>query len=193
MLNSSQLDQLLDSGYLIIEDAIESNQFNQLQHEAQHHLAYRDAKIIDGLAQRIRSDRIAWIESQPDSERADLTASQHFISLLNTLSDQFNRSFYAGIRRVEAHFACYKNGNFYARHVDNPQGQRNRVFSCVFYLNTDWTVSDGGELVLYTDDQAVCVLPTANRMIIFDSNLPHEVKPAFRTRYSIAAWLRRDN
>lgn len=194
MLTDTQLDQLLNDGFIILDDVLDPDAFNQLQTEAQQHVGYRDAKITHGLAQRIRSDRIAWIEAADViGKHTGMPQGQAFLGRLDGLVSQFNRSLFAGIRRVEAHYACYGEGNFYARHVDNPKGQDSRVFSCVFYLNTDWTDSDGGELVIYTGVNQHTLLPSANRMVIFDSNIAHEVKPAKRTRYSIAAWLRKDD
>jgi SM-20-related protein len=35
-------------------------------------------------------------------------------------------------------------------------------------------------------------LPCGNQMVVFDSNLRHEVQAAQQTRRSIAGWLRRD-
>lgn len=189
MLTETQLDQLLNTGFIILDDVLAPDAFTQLQTEAQQNVGYREAMITDGLQQNIRSDSIAWIES----ENKEMPQGQGFLGVLDNLANQFNRSFFAGIRRVEAHYACYGKGNFYARHVDNPTGQNNRVFSCVFYLNTDWTTDDGGALIIYNDDNEHSVLPSANRMVIFDSNIAHEVKPAQRTRYSIAAWLRKDD
>ena len=36
------------------------------------------------------------------------------------------------------------------------------------------------------------VMPLANRLIIFNSDLQHQVQTAHRQRYSIATWMRRD-
>jgi SM-20-related protein len=35
-------------------------------------------------------------------------------------------------------------------------------------------------------------MPVANRLVIFDSDLQHQVQIAHRQRYSIATWMRRD-
>jgi SM-20-related protein len=41
-------------------------------------------------------------------------------------------------------------------------------------------------------DVAHHILPIANRLVVFQSDLPHEVLPANKIRRSIAGWLRRD-
>ena len=49
---------------------------------------------------------------------------------------------------MEAHFACYNAGEFYALHRDNPQGKNGRMISAVYYLHDDWQDNWGGELHL---------------------------------------------
>lgn len=62
----------------------------------------------------IRSDHILWInESLPIAE-------QH-VETLTSFCQHLNQAFFLGIKEVEAHFACYNAGEFYALHRDNPQ------------------------------------------------------------------------
>ncbi|KAH3855019.1 hypothetical protein DPMN_097578 [Dreissena polymorpha] len=89
--------------------------------------------------------------------------------------------------------ACYPgNGAYYRRHVDNPNGD-GRVVTCILYLNEGWNVQeDGGLLRIFpanTDDY-VDVAPVANRLLFFwsDRRNPHEVQPAFKTRYAVTVW-----
>ena len=194
MLTDLQLDDLITHKYIVLDDVLLPAIFEALQAEAQASISYRPAQVADGLHQRIRSDVIAWIEPDDDT----MPAGQNFLLVLDALSTQFNREFFAGICCTEAHYARYEQGARYTRHVDNRQGRRDRVFSCVFYLNSTWTVDDGGALVLYPsslDPQDATqhsqrLLPIGNRMVIFDSNLAHEVEVATKSRHSIAAWLR---
>ena len=77
-----------------------------------------------------------------------------------------------------------------------------RAISTVLYLNSavgelqsqqDWQAEWGGALRL--EDlhlKAHDILPIANRLVVFQSDLPHEVLPATQVRRSIAGWLRRD-
>jgi SM-20-related protein len=68
-----------------------------------------------------------------------------------------------------------------------------RVLSSVVYLNPNWDIADGGELVLYdtTDSELTRVQPLAGTAVFFMSEeFPHEVLPARRERYSIAGWFR---
>lgn len=188
MFSDSQLTQLHSQGFVVLDNFLDADAYRSLTAEAEQQ-AYRDAQITDGLQQDIRSDGIAWIEQ----ETAEQAQGNQFISKLEQLATELNQAFYVGIRRTEAHFARYSAGKFYAKHVDNPKGSDNRVFSCVFYMNDQWQADDGGELIIYIDSGEQRLLPMGNRMVVFDSNLAHEVKPAKRTRLSIACWLRRDN
>ncbi len=68
------------------------------------------------------------------------------------------------------------------------------MLSIVTYLNDDWQDSDGGELIIYTEDGdniAERVYPRAGTVVVFLSEVfAHEVLPATRDRYSIAGWFR---
>lgn len=78
----------------------------------------------------IRSDHILWIDEQ-------LPIAQQHINALKNLSQLLNQAFYLGIKEVEAHFACYNAGEFYALHRDNPQKKNDRMISTVFiYMNS---------------------------------------------------------
>jgi len=64
----------------------------------------------------------------------------------------------------------------------------------VTYLNSDWQPGDGGELVLYAEDEVTeiaTIEPRAGTLVLFLSEeIPHEVRPAIRDRISIAGWFR---
>uniref|UniRef100_A0A8B9JPD2 hypoxia-inducible factor-proline dioxygenase n=1 Tax=Astyanax mexicanus TaxID=7994 RepID=A0A8B9JPD2_ASTMX len=89
--------------------------------------------------------------------------------------------------------ACYPgNGTRYVRHVDNPNGD-GRCITCIYYLNKDWDVKvHGGMLQLYPEGRNVVanIEPLFDRLLIFwsDRRNPHEVKPAYATRYAITVW-----
>nr|AAK07534.1 PNAS-137 [Homo sapiens] len=73
--------------------------------------------------------------------------------------------------RTKAMVACYPgNGTGYVRHVDNPNGD-GRCVTCIYYLNKDWDAK-------------------FDRLLFFwsDRRNPHEVQPAYATRYAITVW-----
>ena len=185
-LPDTQIDKLVDDGWLIIDDVFEQKALLALQSESGF-IEYRDAQLTAGIRiSDIRGDKIRWITK-------DFFAGFYYLYSINALAALFNQSLFAGIRHSEAHYACYPVGFGYQWHSDNPVGRDERVISAVFYLNDDWTANDGGALEII-DKHGVHhnVMPAANRLVIFDSDLQHQVQIAHRQRYSIATWMRRD-
>lgn len=184
-----QLQRLLaalqDNGFAVV-DAVYSKEFVQaLRSECLQHLPqFRDAAIQNGVVSSIRSDQILWFDD------AQVLASQH-VACLQHFSTALNQAFYLGVQTVEAHFACYDAGRFYALHRDNPQQKNGRQISTVYYLHETWPASAGGELRLQDCHNVWHIVPPKpNRMVIFQSDLLHEVLPAQQQRLSITAWLR---
>lgn len=186
------VDQILDDldqhGFTIIDDAYTSTYIRALVEECLSNLnQFRDAAIQNGVVSNIRSDHILWINE-------NLEYAQQHIQALNALAQEFNRAFYSGIQDVEAHFACYNAGEYYALHRDNPQGKNGRVISAVYYLHENWQADWGGELRLQDkNDKWHIVQPKPNRIALFQSDLLHEVLKAKHQRLSITAWLRNDS
>ncbi|KAH0512958.1 Egl nine-like protein 2 [Microtus ochrogaster] len=95
--------------------------------------------------------------------------------------------------RTKAMVACYPgNGLGYVRHVDNPHGD-GRCITCIYYLNQNWDVKvHGGLLQIFPEGRPVVanIEPLFDRLLIFwsDRRNPHEVKPAYATRYAITVW-----
>ena len=186
-LTDKQLDTFVDDGWLIIDGVFEQKALLALQAESGF-IEYRDAQLTAGIRiSDIRGDKIRWITK-------DFFAGFYYLHSINTLANLFNQSLFAGVRHSEAHYACYPVGFGYQWHSDNPAGRNERVISAVFYLNDDWTTSDGGALEII-DKHGIHhnVMPVANRLVIFDSDLRHQVQIANRQRYSIATWMRRDD
>lgn len=185
-LTDEQLDKFVDDGWMIIDGVFENKALLALQSESGF-IDYRDAELTAGIrVSDIRGDRIRWITE-------NFFAGFYYLQSINALAALFNQSLFAGIRHSEAHYACYPVGFGYQWHSDNPAGRDERVISAVFYLNDDWSDSDGGALEI-VDKHGIHhnVMPVANRLVIFDSDLQHQVQIAHRQRYSIATWMRRD-
>lgn len=185
-LDDDKLDKLADDGWTIIDNIFATKALLALQAESGF-IDYRDAQLTAGIRiSDIRGDRIRWITK-------DFFAGFYYLQSINALASLLNRTLFAGIRHSEAHYACYPVGFGYQWHSDNPAGRDERVISAVFYLNDDWTADDGGALEI-VDNHGIhhTVMPVANRLIIFDSDLQHQVQIAHRQRYSIATWMRRD-
>lgn len=185
-INDEVLDIFVHDGFIVIDDVYSQTALLALQAESGF-IDYRDAKLAEGVRKTdIRGDRIRWITK-------DFFAGYYYLQSINELAHLFNRTLFAGIRHSEAHYACYPPGFGYKWHSDNPVGRDERVVSAVFYLNDEWGDADGGQLsIIDSHNQPHQLLPKANRLVIFDSNLQHQVEIAHRQRYSIATWLRSD-
>jgi SM-20-related protein len=195
------LDALVEEGFAVIDDALPPDLYIQLVQESQDTAPFQAAKITaGGRLETVRSDSTRWIDVHDQ-------VGKHYLAVLNGLGEVLNQSLYLGVRSVEAHYAQYQIGQFYAQHRDNAQGANVRAISTVLYLNSDltsipvsalepqetWQAEWGGALCLRDNhDAAQHILPIANRLVVFQSDLPHEVLPAHKIRRSIAGWLRRD-
>lgn len=136
----------------------------------------------------LRRDEIFWIEPDdgPQGQWLEFSA---------LLQQYLNRTLMLGLFSFESHFAHYAPGAFYKTHLDAFRGQANRILSVVLYLNPDWADDEGGEMVLYPENQTherlFTVRPELGTLAVFLSEeFPHEVLPAKRDRYSIAGWYR---
>ncbi|MHA6288616.1 2OG-Fe(II) oxygenase [Maricaulis sp. CAU 1757] len=142
-----------------------------------------------GVESRIRRDRTRWLDRDSAAEAA-------WLDFAEDLRLAINARLMLGLFAFEAHFAVYEPGAFYARHRDSFRGARNRILSSVLYLNEDWHPDEGGALRLYADDDdAATVLADiqphmAHLALFLSEDIPHEVLPARRARYSIAGWHR---
>lgn len=185
--NEAMIDSFINNGFIVLDEVYTCKALLALQSESGF-VDYRDALLTNGRRKTdIRGDRIRWITH-------NFFAGFYYLHSINELATYLNRLLFAGIRHSEAHYACYPVGFGYQWHKDNPIGRNERVISAVFYLNDEWRLEDGGELsIIDRHRKKHQILPQANRLILFDSNLSHQVEIAHRQRYSIATWLRRDD
>lgn len=136
----------------------------------------------------IRSDVIYWLDKNNNNPH-----EMEFFALIEDFIDYLNRECYTGIKSYEFHYALYKPGTFYKRHLDQFQDTSNRQFSMITYLNVDWKEGDGGELMIYDGDKSQKISPTNRKTVFFKSNeLEHEVLETNQLRLSITGWLRKD-
>ena len=137
----------------------------------------------------IRGDEIKWLDNNNLSP-----ASQVYMDQVEAMMRFFNRTLFLSLKDFECHFAHYPSGTFYKRHLDLLKLSDHRKLSFVFYLNPDWKEGDGGELLLYLQEngteRTVVVNPLLGRLVVFRSEiLEHEVALANKSRYSITGWM----
>lgn len=194
--NTAIIDALAHKGWCVMPGFIPDADIHRLRTLAQEQHAaerYRPAGIGKGgnraLNHEVRSDLICWVDPLDASYR-ELCGER-----LEELRRAINEQLFLGLFDLETHFALYRPGAFYGRHVDQfLQGGR-RKLTIILYLNREWQPEDGGELLLYADEDPasapVRVLPHGGTLVCFLSEIfPHEVLPARRDRLSLTGWYR---
>jgi SM-20-related protein len=186
------IDALVTDGYIVIKDAIDKKLCSDLLKDAKSESSFKNAGIsstndlhIDSTKRR---DKTLWLDE-------DEACRSEYLAFSRELSQNLNKELYLGISYYEAHYALYEEGDFYEKHLDSFRGSKNRVVTTVLYLNEEWSDKDGGELVIYNEDDKEIkrVTPNAGTLVLFLSDkFPHEVLVAKNKRYSIAGWFRVD-
>ena len=190
------IEGVLENGYGICDDFLNDTEVdNLLKTFLKRHQAglFKEASIgKQSEVQKdlqIRGDEILWLEndSLDIAERVLLDRNKEFINYLN-------KTCYLGISDSEIHFAKYEVGKYYRRHRDTFQAQKGRVLSVIYYLNQDWIPANGGNLIIYTQEnnieKPIIIAPLAGRLVCFESEkLDHEVTEAFKERFSVTGWL----
>lgn len=74
---------------------------------------------------------------------------------------------------------CFRDGGFFGRHVDVLKRRAGRRrFTWAYYLNSEPKRFQGGELIIEHEDLGRLVIePAHGRIVVFRSDLPHEVAP----------------
>lgn len=184
-------DALAADGWCMLAGLMHPAQTQALAREC---AAMHDASLL--LPARTGAARIA-SSLRGDSTRWFVTGAmsvpqQMFADRLDTLRMALSRELMLSLVDGESHYAVYRPGAGYARHLDRLRNNDARVISTVFYLNQDWHEADGGALRLYLDDgSSRDIYPHAGALALFlSARFEHEVLPATRDRMSIASWLR---
>lgn len=184
-------------GYIVLPTALPPQLIDALfmhlksLHGDHFHRAGIGKQTDHQLNKFVRSDAITWLNgSHP--------ASRDYLDWMERLRLALNRRLFLGLFDFECHYAWYRRGTFYRKHLDAFRGRTNRVISTVLYLNPNWEPQDAGELLLYSprDENRVLerIAPQYGKLVLFLSeDFPHEVLPVNRSRYSVAGWFRVNN
>jgi len=190
---SAVADRLASDRHVILHDILPAHCWQALRAEAAQLLAgesFREARIGRGgqvqQEKAIRSDDLCWLEPQ-------MPAGGAYLRWMDGLRETLNRELFLGLAEFEAQYAHYPVGAFYKKHVDRHRDSNARVVSAVLYLNPDWSIEAGGEFVMFdaADKEWFRLSPQGGTLVLFMSaDMPHEVLPATRERWSIAGWFR---
>lgn len=192
--HSKLIDDLATREWAIARDLLPQDAVAALAEEAQELWVagrFNQAGVGRGVEHQVRpdvrGDQMLWL-----SERELTQAQSRCWAEIESLRLELNRELFLGLESFEAHYAVYPPGAFYQKHVDRFSSSDERVISCSLYLNLDWKDEDGGQIRLYVGDERVEVLPSLGTFVIFRSDdIPHEVLPADRHRFSLTGWFRR--
>lgn len=191
------IDHLVNRGWSVCRDFLPGELVLRLSEEARalwQQDNFRAAGVGGGSARRllseIRSDYILWLD--PDN----LTPLQKsYWEAIMRLQAALNKELFLGLNDFEAHFVVYPPGACYKKHLDQFKQIKERLISCILYLNQHWRAEDGGQLRIYVDadgdDRFIDFLPEAGTFVCFRSDsVYHEVLPAMRERLSLTGWLK---
>lgn len=194
--SDSSIDQIADSlaekEFCIIDQFLSADAVVRLKEVMDHHReqeAFHKAGIGQlhnfQIDRDIRGDRIKWI-----SKEEAMAPTLYFLQRIEGLMADLNRALFLSLKDYETHFAIYPPGTFYEKHVDQFQSSGARKISFAFYLNENWSETDGGELRLFEGDEYLDIEPIAGRLAVFRSDtVEHEVMSTNVNRYSITGWM----
>lgn len=136
----------------------------------------------------VRGDTIYWLDRLHDNK-----SENDFLDQIDDFVKHLNRSCFAGITSYEFHFSLYEPGSFYTKHYDQFKNNNSRAFSMISYLNDNWQIKDGGELMIYQNYNNQKITPTQGKTVLFRSDeIQHEVLVTQAVRMSVTGWLKRD-
>jgi Rps23 Pro-64 3,4-dihydroxylase Tpa1-like proline 4-hydroxylase len=191
-------DQLIDSFLennigidtdFLSEDLSNGLQENIKQLEADDLMTYAGVgnETIMDATQQMRGDKIYWMDKSHDN-----AFEQQFLTQIESFIERLNSTCYTGINGYEFHYAVYGQGTGYKRHKDQFKNDSNRKYSLINYLNNNWLEADGGQLLVYQNDDVQKIQPQSQTAVFFKSDeMEHEVVKANRNRMSITGWLKR--
>jgi SM-20-related protein len=182
---------LAADGWCVLPGLLSASQTQALADEC---AAMHDARLLlpartgaGRATSSLRGDSTHWFPTVAMS-----APQQVFADHIDALRVALSRELMLGLVECESHYAVYRPGAGYARHLDCLRDDDARVLSAVFYLNHAWQEIDGGALRLYlADGSHRDVYPHGGSLLLFlSAQFEHEVLPATRDRMSIACWMR---
>ncbi|XP_014607858.1 PREDICTED: uncharacterized protein LOC106788792 [Polistes canadensis] len=164
---------------------------------------FKDGQLVSNKAsandlKTIRGDQITWLdgkEKQCPNIAMLISRVDAVIMKANKMTNNGKMGQYLINGRTKAMVACYPGyGSHYVKHVDNPN-RDGRCITAIYYLNQDWDVKTNGGLLRifpegWSEDRVADIEPILDRILFFwsDRRNPHEVQPAYKTRYAITLW-----
>jgi SM-20-related protein len=190
-ISQSLLDSLSEKGWAYADDLISPELLKEWRDLALQNLDrghFRPAQIAAGHNPNTRSDSIHWLDEQ-SARYASIFAA------LESWRQQLTRGLTLSAPDIEAHWAHYSKGQFYAKHCDQPRGKNARVLTFVVYVHEMWKPGFGGELAIFPDDVepvSHMIEPRPGRVVFFQSDeVWHQVQESNFQRLSLTGWFRK--
>lgn len=185
--------KIAESGWAVIplDPSFAEQLKNELENKKKLNL-FKPAALADSMTEKtIRNDLTCWIdENQPTTTESKLLQN------LNDLQEQLKNYFRIALTNFEVHYALFPEGHFYHKHNDQKANNNHRFFSFVIYLNKNWNPDHKGRLLIYDKSDSennkvqFQMAPEFGQMILFRSDLLHEVEISRAERQSITGWIR---
>lgn len=188
----THLDELSEKMWTVI--SCDRGQSELLLKTAQDRLQkaqFRPAALAatQKVTSQIRNDEIFWLDAKSNNLSG---IESDFLDFLEKLRNELKNEMRVSLTEVECHYARYEAGHYYQKHRDTTSQNNKRVFSFVLYLNPNWKNEDGGQLMGYENEKTLFQMqPELGQLILFRSDLEHEVKPTQRDRLSLTGWFRK--
>ena len=190
-VSPEKLRKFKKNGYVVIDSAISQHLLAACAREAE--LLRNDmkpGKISRGLdledgqtaVSVVRSDKMLWLKNQSSSRTAALyLVQQKLVNLRMELNKTILSSFETSTDKCAFMLAVYPGeGKGYKRHKDATENG-GRKLTAIVYLNSDWDKRFGGCLRIWGKNASGpapdTIEPVGGRLVIFFSNLWHEVLP----------------
>ena len=186
------LRELEKEGYCYIPRLLSDEQLNAINSFFDSHKDRFEAARIGSLENKkrvisVRGDFTYWLDPLEPTE-----AFAEILKFLEELKEKINQRFFLGLQEFECHLAYYPPGTFYKKHLDRFEKNGSRKLTFIFYVNQEWSLEDGGELVMYDQQDKVVekIFPMPGTFVCFLSDeYPHEVKAAKKERRSLTGWV----
>lgn len=159
---------------------------------------WQETPDTERFVQRDLWDRTGHPADNPESaialEFLSFLRGDEFMSLLSRIFDVQITDINVAKPEINTNYFRLSASDFVNQHADDSPG---REVCMLLYLNQDWQIDNGGELVFMgKDDKAVTIAPLYNRCVLFDPSSPgseHWVKAvngetAGGYRYNITSW-----
>ena len=194
MDSAALIKGLSEKGFVVIPSFLNTDEVAKLSEEIDS-LAPRFIQAGIGREQShslqptIRTDKTLWLEPESLSP-----LQTHLWLRLNELKDEINHALFLGLWELGGFYAVYGPGGFYEKHRDTFKDDDARILSVIVYLNTNWKQEDGGELLIYPNqnsDNSVKIEPRGGSLVCFLSkDIPHQVCQSNITRKSFTGWFK---